>query len=115
MAQCGAKYKVPTAVAREARKGLEMHRQGFMGGTTTGWNRARQLSTCSHVSAKTIRVMKAWFARHKYTSYPGYQKWVWAGKPTTLTSANKRIYRGAVAYLIWGGVEGQKWVEGIRL
>lgn len=112
---CASRYKVPAKVAQEAKKGLEMHKRGFMGGTTTGWARARQLATCGYVSAKTIKTMKAWFARHTYTSYPGYTRWVRAGKPMTLTSSNKRIYRGAVAWLIWGGDAGKKWVAGIKL
>jgi len=111
--QCGSKHKIPSKVANEARKGLMMHKIGFMGGTTTGWNRAKQLSTCTHVSDKTIKTMRAWFARHTYTSYPGYKKWVRDGKPTVMSPSNKRKYRGAVAWLIWGGDAGKAWVERI--
>jgi hypothetical protein len=28
---------------------------------------------------------------------------------------NKRKYRGAVAWLIWGGDAGKKWVNSIKL
>lgn len=112
---CGKKYTIPESVKREAKKGLDMHRKGFKGGTTTGWNRARQLIKCDAVSAKTIKTMKAWYARHTYTSYPGYQKWVKAGKPTKLTQSNKNIYRGAVSWLIWGGDAAKDWLDGITL
>lgn len=109
------KFRVPNDVKMEAQKGLDMHNEGFLGGTITGWNRAKQLIKCESVSDSTIRTMKAWFARHSYTSQPGYRKWVKNGKPVRLTTENKRIYRGAVAWLIWGGDHGKKWVNEIEL
>lgn len=112
---CGKGYKVPQKVKTEAQKGLDMHSAGFKGGTQTGWNRARQLVRCDTVSAKTIKTMKAWYARHTYTSYPGYKKWVKAGKPMKVTTSNKNIYRGAVAWLIWGGDAAKEWVNSIDL
>lgn len=110
---CGGRHKVPAAVKEAARKGLAMHQTGFKGGTRTGWSRAKQLINCDYVTDRTIKTMKAWFARHSHTSQPGYRKWVSAGKPTTLTSQNKGIYRGAVAWLIWGGDPAYSWVQGI--
>jgi len=112
---CGGMYKIPQSVKNEALKGLEMHRRGFAGGTITGWSRAKQLSTCDSVSAKTIKTMKAWYARHTYTSYPGYKKWVNQGSPMNLTKENRNKYRGAVAWLIWGGDPAKNWVNGINL
>ena len=111
----GSRHKIPSTVAKEAKKGLEMHKLGFVGGTSVGWNRARQLTTCTYVSGQTIKTMKAWFARHTYTSYPGYKKWVRDGEPMVLSPSNKRKYRGAVAWLIWGGNAGKDWVESINL
>lgn len=112
---CGGKYTIPASVKEAALLGLKMHSAGFKGGTTTGWNRARQLAKCEKVSEKTIRTMKAWYARHTYTSYPGYQKWKKAGSPTTPTLQTMNIYRGAVAWLIWGGDPAKKWLDGIVL
>ena len=117
------RYKVPAAVKKEARLGLKMHNSGFKGGTTTGWNRARQLEKCEYVTGRTIKTMKAWFARHGPdaknggTSYPGYRRWVRSGKPSSAGSTPKikNNNRGAVAWLIWGGDPAYKWVKGIKI
>ena len=71
---CGGKHKIPASVKTEAKKGLSMHKSGFKGGTNTGWARSKQLIECEYVSDRTIKTMKAWFARHSYTSQPGYKK-----------------------------------------
>jgi len=112
--RCGGRYKVPVAVKAAAQKGLDMHSAGFKGGTETGWGRARQLVKCEYISDRTIKVMRAWYARHTYTSYPGYQKWVGEGRPMTPKPGTKDKYRGAVAWLIWGGDPAKKWVMGIE-
>src|SRR5689334_21337203 len=118
---CGGPYKVPASVKKEARLGLDMKDAGFAGGTSTGWARARQLIKCDTVSPYTIRIMKAWFARHGPraknggTSKPGYNKWVKHGKPMIPTTETKNIYRGAVSWLIWGGDAAYKWVDSIVL
>ena len=109
--ECGGKYKIPVEVKRAAKLGLEMHKAKFAGGTETGWARARQLVSCEYVSYRTIKTMKAWFARHTYTSYPGYRRWVEDGRPTIPTTSTKNKYRGAVAWLIWGGDPAKKWVS----
>ena len=112
---CGGKHRVPDSVKKAAQIGLDMHKLGFKGGTTTGWNRARQLINCDTISTKTIKTMKAWFARHSYTSQPGYRKWVKNGKPVIPNKDNKNIYRGAVAWLIWGGDPAYDWVSKIEV
>lgn len=118
---CGGPYKVPLAVKREAKLGLYMKQAGFAGGTSTGWARAQQLLKCDTVSARTIKTMKAWFARHGPraknggTSKPGYNKWVRDGKPTVPTVHTKNIYRGAVSWLVWGGDSAFRWVDNISL
>ena len=109
------RYKIPQGVKNAAKVGLEMHKEGFNGGTQTGWNRASQLIRCTYLNEDTIKTMKAWFARHSYTSQPGYKKWVEEGKPKKLKSGNKNKYRGAVAWLIWGGDPAKKWINSISL
>jgi hypothetical protein len=111
---CGGKYKVPMPVKSAAALGIEMHRTGFVGGTETGWARARQLVKCDYVSYRTIKTMKAWYARHTYTSYPGYKKWVSEGRPKIPHANTKNRYRGAVAWLIWGGDPAKNWVMSIK-
>ena len=111
------KYKIPEAVKKEARKGLLMRKNGYSGGTSTGTNRARQLINQEELSISTIRTMRNWYARHgpndtnRGTSYPGYLKWKKSGSPTSPNSAKKDEYRGAVAYLIWGGQAAHNWIS----
>jgi hypothetical protein len=116
------KVKVPKNVAEQAELGLYLRKAGFVGGTNTGWNRALQLSTEEKIPIEELRKMKAWFARHGPdasnggTSYPGYKKWILDGKPTKLSEEMKaRDYRGAVAWLLWGGNSAYNWVKDMDL
>lgn len=108
------KVKIPAAVAKAARDGLELVKLGYKGGTETGWKRARQLAYNDTIDLYSLSVMRAWFARHGPdassggTSYPGYYKWVKAGKPKDVP---KSSIRGAVAWLIWGGDPAYKWLK----
>ena len=112
------KHKIPAGVCNAARKALQMHRNGMKGMMETGLKRARQLSRCTYVDDATIRTMRAWFKRHRYTSYPGYKKWIHDGKPMA-PSREKGIragaYRGAKAWLGWGGDPAAKWVKRVKL
>lgn len=108
--------KVPAEVKKEARQGLIMLKNGYQGGMATGWHRAHQLATKENVDIETLKIMRNWFARHGPhaknggTSFPGYQRWKKDGSPLTLTGHHKDEYRGAVAYLIWGGAAAYKWI-----
>lgn len=103
--------KVPAGVAKDALKGLLMIKNGYEGGMDTGKKRAVQLSRSNSIDADTLRTMRNWFARHRITSYPGYLKWVDDGKPTEMISGKKAKYRGAVAWLIWGGTPAYNWIN----
>lgn len=114
--------KVPADVKREARQGLIMLKNGYEGGMPTGWHRARQLATKSEVDVETLKTMRNWFARHgPYaknggTSFPGYQRWKKDGAPLALSAKHKKDeYRGAVAYLIWGGQAAYKWLDSAQV
>ncbi len=72
---------VPAGVKKWAKKAFEMKKAGFKGATETGWKRAKQLSTKDEISIEDLRYMRNWYARHKYTSYPGFKSWKDAGKP----------------------------------
>jgi hypothetical protein len=106
----------PVNVRRDARRGLDMKKAGFAGGIETGLFRAKQLATHSKVPLRDLIVMRNWFARHGPsaknggTSYPGYVKWVKDGKPMVV-DGNKNKYRGAVAWLIWGGDSAYRWIK----
>lgn len=113
------KVPIPLAVRRDASKGLALRQAGFLGGTATGWNRATQLTKDADISVTDLRAMRAWFARHGPqaknggTSYPGYKRWVAAGRPMRVDSSHhkKGDYRGAVAWLLWGGDAAAKWLK----
>ena len=110
---------IPRSVAKDAQLGIEMMNSGFKGGTQTGWDRAEQLATNNKVDLETLATMRAWYARHGPdavnggTSYPGYCKWLSAGCP--MENVSKSKFRGAVAWLIWGGDAAYKWLKTQRI
>lgn len=95
--------EISLSVRHAARLGLQMLHAGFRGSTSTGWERGQQLSRQRFIGPEDVREIRAWFARHRYTSYPGYVKWVRDGKPLVATADNRDSYRGAVSWLLWGG------------
>ena len=83
----------PPAVARAARKGLEMRRAAPPSRrccTPVGIARARQLSNRQPVSLSTVKRMVSWFARH---------------------SKDKRApgSKSLQAFYMWGGPPGEMW------
>lgn len=86
-------YEIPKEIKNNAKKALNLIEQGYKGGTETGLKRARQLVNDRYLSLDDIRDMRNWFARHLYTSYPGYKKFNYYNAPN----------RGAIAWLLWGG------------
>ena len=117
----GGKITIPKNVQREAKIGLKLRKNGFAGGTKTGWNRAKQLSGKT-IDVRSLADMRTWFARHGPdavnggTSYPGYCRWVRDGKPLTPgNGVSKNQYRGAVSWLIWGGDAAYKWIKSKKI
>ena len=100
--------RVPLAVKRWAERAFEMRERGFKGATETGWKRAEQLSTQSHVPLEDVRYMRNWFARHKRASYPTFKAWREVGGPATAEWFRRR---GALAWVTWGADAGYKWVN----
>jgi hypothetical protein len=112
------KVTVPVKVKDECRLGLDLILRGCAGGTETGITRAKQLSSEKHIDVNTLVKMRAWFSRHGPdaqnggTSYPGYLKWVNDG---CLVDSKKKFYRGAVAWLIWGGDAAYSWLKSSKI
>lgn len=100
--------KVPKQLAIEAKEGLRLRSLGYKGGVETGIKRAHQLLENQKIPIQDLAFMRNWYARHYYTSGPGFKKWIKSGKNTQ--SFNKNELRGAVAILIWGGKSGYEWV-----
>ena len=87
----------PQGVRRAFARGLELKDEyGGKGlvAETVRW--ARKLSHGDAVTAQKVRKMHGWFARHKVDKRPG-----WARPPTA----------GYVAWLLWGGDPGMRWVN----
>lgn len=103
--------KVPLSVKNTALYAFKLSKLGFKGGRETGWKRAKQLATKETIPIEDLRYMKAWFARHVYTSYPGYNKWVKAGRPKDIKWHNKHAI---ISWLIWSGDAAFKWVNSTK-
>ena len=100
--------KVPEEVRRETNEAFALKKLGFKGGLETGWKRAKQLTTKNSIPIQDLRYMRNWYARHVYTSYPGYKKWKDYGKPKDSKWHSKR---SIISWIIWGGNSGRKFVN----
>jgi hypothetical protein len=106
--------KIPNDVKVAAQLGLKLIKGGYLGGTQTGWNRGKQLSSDGVIDVGSLADMRTWFARHGPdamnggTSYPGYCQWLLDGSPV---KGDSNRYRGAVSWLIWGGDPAYKWLK----
>lgn len=90
----------PPAVRRNAADGLRLFAEGHGGrGLTQGaLDRAVDLAHGRSLDLSLVRMMRAWFARHAVDARPGWQA---------------RRTPGWVAWQLWGGDAGRRWVEGI--
>lgn len=89
----------PTAaMARNARRGLELHEQGYSGDGLKAETvrRANIIADRQELTEDHVREMRAWFARHESDKRPGWDD------PAT---------PGYTAWLLWSGDEGQQWSE----
>lgn len=104
----GETIRVPEAVRKTALYAFKLKKMGFRGGLQTGWRRAKQLATKQVISLQDAKYMRAWFARHRHTSYPTFLQWKRDGRPK-----DSRYHRrnGIIAWLIWGGDAGFKWIN----
>lgn len=92
----------PAAVAKEAEKGLNLRKEHNRGGTEVGRRRAHQLKNREAVSVRDIKSMYSYFARHQVDKRG--KNWGDKDKPSA----------GYIAWLLWGGEPGRKWVEGLH-
>lgn len=99
---------VPESVKKTALYSFKLKKMGFKGGRETGWKRAKQLATRDYIPIEDLKYMRAWFARHIYTSYPTYKEWIDAGRPKDTSWHNRN---GIISWLIWAGDAGFRWVN----
>lgn len=93
---------IPTsAMAKNAERGLELRKEYGRGGTMVGVQRASSLKSRERLSPSTVRRMHSYFSRHEVDKQAeGFRRGE-AGWPSA----------GLVAWLLWGGDEGQSWAR----
>jgi hypothetical protein len=102
------KIKIPANVRKSAFYAFKLKQYGFNGGSTVGWNIAKQLIIKNNISIEDMRYMRNWFSRHVKISYPIYKKWVDAGRPKD----NKwHDTNSIILWLIWSGDDGFRWIN----
>ena len=94
--------KPPAAVARAARRGLELREAHGRGGTGVGARRAAQLDARETVSDRDIKSMFSYFARHAVDRHG--RDWDNRERPSA----------GYIAWQLWGGDAGRDWINGLR-
>jgi len=102
MTKISINLKPPQAVAKEAEKGLQLHRKFKRGGTAVGWARARELKNRQTVSPETIFRMVSYFARHE------------VDKKGKNFFNKEKPSNGYIAWLLWGGDAGRVWAGKIK-
>jgi hypothetical protein len=100
--------KVPKNVKKWALYAFKLKKIGFEGALETGWKRAKQLATQDNIPIEDLRYMRNWYARHIYTSYPGFKEWIDNGKPLDSKWHKKHAIQ---SWLTWGGNAGFNWVN----
>jgi hypothetical protein len=94
----GISFVPPAKVRQRAVEGLELIAQGHRGGTDIGFGRAVQLATKRMVYPRDVYRMKDYFRRH-------------AADLQSAGAKQGKVTPGVVAWLLWGGNEGQKWAN----
>lgn len=104
--------KIPKRVKKWAAYAFKLKKLGFKGATETGWRRCRQLMTKDSIPIEDLRYMRNWYARHIYTSYPGFKAWQKAGRPKDSGWHNKHAI---LSWLTWGGSAGFNWINSKKI
>jgi len=94
----------PPAVAAAAKRGLELRTKFNRGGTEVGVARAEGLAARHPISADDVGHIASYFARHAVDKDAKAHEWGDESDPSA----------GYVAWLLWGGDAGQKWVDGLK-
>lgn len=91
----------PTAkMAANAKRGLALREKFGRGGTDVGVKRANQLVDREELEPSDIKSMYSYFARHKVDKKTKTHEW----------GSNDDPSAGFIAWLLWGGDEGEQWV-----
>ena len=88
-------------MAEIARRALKWRKENDRGGTKIGVARARDISNRRPLSARTIKRMRSYFARHEVDQEAEGFRDGEAGFPSA----------GRIAWDLWGGSVGREWAE----
>ena len=91
-------------MAANAELGLKLRERFKRGGTDVGVKRAHQLAKREALNPADIKSMHSYFARHEVDKQSTSHVWGSKSDPSA----------GYIAWLLWGGDEGQSWVKGKR-
>jgi len=91
-------------MAANARRGLKLREKFKRGGTDVGVKRAHQLAARDAVSEKDVKAMASYFARHTVDKDGQSHRW----------NSNDDPSAGFIAWLLWGGDDGERWAKAKR-
>jgi hypothetical protein len=94
------RFKPTRKMAANAALGLELRERFGRGGTAVGVERARGLAKCEELEPADIKAMYSYFARHEVDKQTSRHVWGSQSDPSA----------GYVAWLLWGGEDGKRWV-----
>lgn len=94
-------FKPPASVSRNASRGLRLREVFGRGGTDVGRRRAEQLSRRDLLTVDDIVDIVGYFARHTVDKQAKGHAWGDLNDPSA----------GFIAWLLWGGDEGQAWAS----
>ncbi len=94
----------PAAVAAAAKKGLDLREKFNRGGTEVGVKRAHDLAARKAVTAEDVTHISSYFARHTVDKAAKAHEWGDDADPSA----------GYIAWLLWGGDPGRKWVDELK-
>lgn len=95
-----SRMKPTLAMATNAALGLKLREQFGRGGTEVGVRRARGLVERCDLSPADIKSIYSYFARHAVDKQATRHRWGSRTDPSA----------GYIAWLLWGGEEGRRWV-----
>ena len=93
------RFKPTVRMAANAKRGLRLRERFNRGGTEVGVERARQLAAREELGPADVKSMHSYFARHAVDKKTRSHEWGSDADPSA----------GYVAWLLWGGDEGEAW------
>ena len=94
----------PPKVAANARQGLQLREKFSRGGTDVGVRRAQGLAASHVIAPEEAAQIASYFARHAVDKQAQSHEWGDTDNPSA----------GFIAWLLWGGEEGEAWAKKLK-